>query len=278
MHVLAIDDEKLALENLIFSLREALPDAEVHGFITPEGALEFAENLHEESDKPLDFAFLDVVMSTLSGLEVAVRLKKIFPDVRIIFVTGYSDYAYDAYRLHAKGYILKPVSKALIQEELDHLDLPQKVKWPLKRVQVHTFGTFDVFVDQKPLSFSRSRAKELLAYLVDRQGNGVTLSNICAVLFEDSSGSTGNKKHAQNVISSLRRALESVGAEDILIKKWNYLALDTKKVDCDYYRFLKGDIDAINTFHGEYMSNYSWAELTTAFLNERSNHEKIKQN
>ena len=139
MHVLAIDDEKLALENLIFSLREALPDAEVHGFITPEGALEFAGNLHEESDKPLDFAFLDVVMSTLSGLEVAVRLKKIFPDVRIIFVTGYSDYAYDAYRLHAKGYILKPVSKALIQEELDHLDLPQKVKWPLKRVQVHTF-------------------------------------------------------------------------------------------------------------------------------------------
>ena len=66
--------------------------------------------------------------------------------------------------------------------------------------------------------------------------------------------------------------------EDILIKKWNYLALDTKKVDCDYYRFLKGDIDAINTFHGEYMSNYSWAELTTAFLHQQSNYEKIKQN
>ena len=88
--------------------------------------------------------------------------------------TGYSAYAYDAYRLHAKGYILKPVSKALIQEELDHLDIPQKVKGPQKRVQIHTFGTFDVFVDQQPLRFSRSRAKELLAYLVDRQGNGVT--------------------------------------------------------------------------------------------------------
>lgn len=278
MHILAIDDERLALESLIFSLKGALPDAEVHGFITPEGALEFAWNLHKESDRPLDLAFLDVVMSTMSGLELAARLKKIFPNVRIIFVTGYSDYAYDAYRLHAKGYILKPVSKALIQEELDHMNLFQETKGPQKRVQVHTFGTFDVFVDQKPLSFSRSRAKELLAYLVDRQGNGVTLSNICAVLFEDSSGAKGNKKHAQNVISSLRRALEGAGAEDILVKKWNYLALDIEKVDCDYYRFLEGDIDAINTFHGEYMSNYSWAELTTAFLNQRSGHEKIKQN
>lgn len=278
MHILAIDDERLALESLIFSLKGALPDAEVHGFITPEGALEFARNLHKESDRPLDLAFLDVVMSTMSGLELAARLKKIFPDVRIIFVTGYSDYAYDAYRLHAKGYILKPVSKALIQEELDHMNLFQETKGPQKRVQVHTFGTFDVFVDQKPLSFSRSRAKELLAYLVDRQGNGVTLSNICAVLFEDSSGAKGNKKHAQNVISSLRRALEGAGAEDILVKKWNYLALDIEKVDCDYYRFLEGDIDAINTFHGEYMSNYSWAELTTAFLNQRSVHEKIKRN
>ena len=278
MHVLAIDDERLALENLIFSLKEALPGATIHSFITPESALEFTQNLYKESNQSLDFAFLDVVMSTMSGLEVAVSIKKLFPEVRIIFVTGYSDYAYDAYRLHAKGYILKPVSKALIQEELYHLDIPQKVKGPQKRVQIHTFGTFDVFVDQQPLRFSRSRAKELLAYLVDRQGNGVTLSNICAVLFEDSSGSTGNKKHAQNVISSLRRALESAGVEDILIKKWNYLALDTKKVDCDYYRFLKGDVDAINTFHGEYMSNYSWAELTTAFLHQQSNYEKIKQN
>lgn len=278
MHVLAIDDERPALENLIFTLKETLPGAEVHGFITSEGGLEFARNLHTESDRPLDFAFLDVVMPTLSGLEVAVRLKKIFPDVRIIFVTGYSDYAYDAYRLHAKGYILKPVSKALIQEELDHLDLPQEARGLQKRVQIHTFGTFDVFVDQHPLRFSRSRAKELLAYLVDRRGSGVTLSNICAVLFEDSSGTKGNKKHVQNLIASLKRGLENAGAEDILIKKWNYLALDTEKVDCDYYRFLKGDIDAVNTFHGEYMSNYSWAELTTAFLNQRSIHEKIKQN
>ncbi|WP_195268189.1 response regulator [Eubacterium sp. 1001713B170207_170306_E7] len=278
MHVLAIDDERLALEQLIFSLKETLPKAQIHGFINPEKALEFVQTLNKDSKHPLDLAFLDIIMSRMSGLEVAARLKKIFPEVRIIFVTGYSDYAYDAFRLHAKGYILKPVSRKLIQEELDNLDFPQEAERRGKRVQIHTFGTFDIFVDQKPLSFSRSRAKELLAYLVDRQGNGVSLSNICAVLFEDSAGTKGNKKHAQNVISSLRRALESVDAEDILIKKWNYLALDTKKVDCDYYRFLKGDIDAINAFHGEYMSNYSWAEFTAAFLNQKSTRHKNRQN
>ena len=278
MHVLAIDDERLALQSLIISLKQALPNAEIHGFMTPEKALEFAQNLCDESNGPLDFAFLDILMTNMSGLSAAAKLKKLFPDIRIIFVTGYSNYAYDAYRLHAKGYILKPVTKELIQEELDNLAFPLPASPQEKRVQIHTFGTFDVFVDQKPLSFSRSRAKELLAYLVDRQGNGVTLSNICAVLFEDSSGTKGNKKHAQNVIASLRRALENAGAGDIIIKKWNYLALDTEKVDCDYYRFLECDIDAINTFHGEYMSNYSWAEFTTAFLNEKSSLPKSKQN
>ena len=81
MHVLAIDDERLALENLIFSLKEALPGATIHSFITPESALEFTQNLYKESNQSLDFAFLDVVMSTMSGLEVAVSIKKLFPEV-----------------------------------------------------------------------------------------------------------------------------------------------------------------------------------------------------
>ena len=32
------------------------------------------------------------------------------------------------------------------------------------------------------------------------------------------------------------------------------------------YRFLNGDIDAINSYRGEYMNSYSWAALTEAFI------------
>ena len=44
------------------------------------------------------------------------------------------------------------------------------------------------------------------------------------------------------------------------------IAIDPERVDCDYYRFLAGDMTAVNAFRGEYMSNYSWAEPTVGAL------------
>ena len=43
-------------------------------------------------------------------------------------------------------------------------------------------------------------------------------------------------------------------------------AVDTELLDCDYYRMLKGDMDAVNAYQGEYMKQYSWAELTVGRL------------
>ena len=37
-------------------------------------------------------------------------------------------------------------------------------------------------------------------------------------------------------------------------------------IDCDYFRMLDGDVDALNSFNGEYMKQYSWAEMTAAEL------------
>ena len=61
----------------------------------------------------------------------------------------------------------------------------------------------------------------------------------------------------------MKKSLRLYGIEDILIKSWNHLAIDVSKIRCDAYDFEKGDISAINSFHGEYLSNYSWAEFTT---------------
>lgn len=274
MHILATDDERLALKSLLNALGQVFPQAEICGFQKSQEALDFAKRLHFENKVSLDFAFLDVEMPEMTGIELAAELKKICPEVCVFFVTGFTNYAYDAYRLHAKGYILKPVSAELIEEELANLKKLPALETPFalapeKRVYIRTFGTFDIFVDEKPLVFSRTRAKELLAYLVDRRGSGVSLADICTVLFEDQSGSRANKKYAQNFISSLKQGLENAGVSSILIKKWNYLALDVEKVDCDYYHFLEGDVAAINSFYGEYMSNYTWAEFTVGFLNDK---------
>ena len=44
--------------------------------------------------------------------------------------------------------------------------------------------------------------------------------------------------------------------------------MDISTFDCDLYDYEKGDVKAINSFHGEYMSQYSWAEYSLIFLNK----------
>lgn len=43
MNIIAVDDEELALEGLLDAIRQAAPEAEVHGFSYPEDALAFAD-------------------------------------------------------------------------------------------------------------------------------------------------------------------------------------------------------------------------------------------
>lgn len=47
------------------------------------------------------------------------------------------------------------------------------------------------------------------------------------------------------------------------------MAIDIEKVSCDYYDYLRGNASAVNTYAGEYMSDYSWAEFTVAYLNKK---------
>ena len=44
------------------------------------------------------------------------------------------------------------------------------------------------------------------------------------------------------------------------------ISIRPELIDCDMYRFLDGDEDAINAYFGEYMSQYPWAVNTEAQL------------
>ena len=103
----------------------------------------------------------------MSGLELALELKRLQPGVHIIFVTGFSQYAVDAFAMHASGYLLKPATEEAVLRELTFLYQEREAG---ARVRVKTFGGFDVYVDGEPLRFGRAKSKELFAYLVDRRG------------------------------------------------------------------------------------------------------------
>lgn len=255
MHFLAVDDEEIMLNHLENMLRRIRPEAEIFSFTWPEEALEAAKR------EQIDVALLDIEMGSMTGLELAARLKQIKPDIAVIFVTGYQKYALDAFTVHADGYLLKPVSVDALEQELDFVLGKTKQR---KYIRVQTFGGFEIFVDGEPVKFARTKSKELLAYLIDHRGASVTTQEAYAALFENAAD-TGTG-YFRNIVRELKNALQSAGAEEILKRSFNSLAVAAEKIDCDYYRFLEGDPIAVNQYRGDYMPSYSWAEFRNAAL------------
>lgn len=264
MNILAIDDERIMLSELTYELQKVFPKAHIQSERNPLTALEWVKAL-KENEQTLGYAFMDIHMKKMTGLELAREIKTIFPKVVLIFCTAYSDYAFDAISMYAKGYLLKPVSSEDIITTLDEMvyDWRKEEDATPNEIKIQTFGHFEIFVNGQPLNFEREKAKELLAYLVDRHGASLTTEQIASVLWEDRPYDRTMKNYVSTILVSLRNALKAAGIEDILIKSRNHLSIDTDKINCDAYDYERGDTAAVKAFKGEYMTNYSWAEFTT---------------
>ena len=105
MNVIAVDDERLVLREVEQELRSAIPDANIQTFLTAEGALDYAR------ETIIDVAFLDIEIGTMTGLELAQKLKEFLPKINIVFCTGYSQYALESMKQYPSGYLMKPICK-----------------------------------------------------------------------------------------------------------------------------------------------------------------------
>ena len=267
MTAICVDDEPLVLQ-LTLSLFRDLPGFnEVEGFAGALEALDWLEN-HTP-----DVALLDIDMPGMNGLELAAHIRDMHPDTAIIFLTGYSEYALEAFQLHASGYLMKPINREKLAAEVEYA-ISGKKRSKSTNIFAKTFGNFDILVDGRPLFFKRSKSKELLAYLVDRHGGNVSRPEAFAVLWEDAFYDRAMQKQMDVVVRSLRSTLEEAGAGEIFEMQSGWMRVLPERMDSDLYRFLDGDRETIQEYRGEYMSAYSWASQTEAYLdrilNERS--------
>ena len=112
MIAIAVDDEALMLCALVAAV-EASPDiSKVIKFSDCEEALEYVKN------NPIDVAFLDINMRGMGGLALAEKIVAARPNCKIVFCTGYEEYALPAFKLHASGYLMKPISAEDVQAEI----------------------------------------------------------------------------------------------------------------------------------------------------------------
>ena len=262
MRAICVDDEKLITDYVVSLCRDMPPLTEAEGFTRAKDALRWLK----ENDA--DLALLDIDMPDMNGLTLAAEIKKLRPDTAIVFLTGYSEYAVNAFELRASGYLLKPVSKEKLAAEVAYA-LSSKGKAPEAHIAARTFGSFDLFVDGKLAAFRQAKCKELLAYLIDRQGGSVTRAEAFSILWEDRVYDRGMQKQLDVIIRSLRDTLEEYGIGGILEMKKGALRIRPELISCDAWRFFKGDADAVNAYRGEYMSAYAWGEETAGFMSRK---------
>lgn len=266
MTAVCVDDEELILQRTVSLVKKTNKFDTVEYFSDSEEALDYFNG------SKADLALLDIDMPNLGGLDLATAIKERCPDIRIIFLTGYSEFAVDAYAMHATGYLLKPVSYDRLLSEIEYaLEAPkaaeaQTVSDEKTRVKIDTFGYFNITVDGKPIIFKRSKAKELLACLIDRRGQFISRKDLFYILWEDDDYDRAKQKYLDTIIRSLKETLEEYEVSDIFEMEKGLMRVDPDKVDCDLYRFLDGDENAIKSFRGEYMSSYTWSSITEGYL------------
>ena len=256
MIAIAVDDERHMLQALAEAVSASPDIRQVYSFGSCSAALEWLQS------NAANVAFLDISMRGMGGLALAERIGQLQPACKIIFCTGYEQYALDAIQLHCSGYLIKPITAQAVQKELDHIK-----RQPIsdKTLTVKCFGSFEALCNGQTLTFKRTKTKELLAVLVDRNGAGMTGKQICAVLWPEDSDDSKNMDYFRHLMQDLRNTLDTVGAADALCQEGYQYRIDPTQISCDYHNYLQYGTPA---FFGEYMTQYSWAEDTCGLLSK----------
>lgn len=120
MLVIAVDNEYLSLTGLKSAIKKSMPvGARVKGFRHSPDALQYA------SEHLVDVAFLDMEMPRMHGLILAKELQRLNPSINLIFVSTTDHYTSAALKMHASGYLTKPIKQELMEQEFANLRYPK---------------------------------------------------------------------------------------------------------------------------------------------------------
>jgi DNA-binding LytR/AlgR family response regulator len=123
-HVLVVDDEPPALEELRFLLSQE----SLVGEISVAGSI--AAALVATEVRAPDIAFLDIELPDGQGLQLARTLLETWPTLAVIFVTAYEQHAVDAFGIDAVDYVLKPIRSDRVAQALRKAALALRTREP----------------------------------------------------------------------------------------------------------------------------------------------------
>lgn len=181
LRIAVLDDENHALEHFE-SVAGEFDDVKLCGLFDDADDL-----IAYLDDSPLDAVFLDIEMPGKSGMQLAEEIHAIDPDLSIVFVTAFSQYAVEAFELSVSDYLMKPISKERLRKTLDRIaGSKQSLHKPGKQITIHCFRRFELQINGRVVVLSHlMKAKELLAFLVSREGAETSWEQITEALWPD---------------------------------------------------------------------------------------------
>lgn len=287
--VVLVDDDRQALEILSYQLNQ-YPEIKIAGcFTEPQAALDTI------GKEPPDMVFLDIDMPQIAGIDLAVRINEIQPDIDVIFVTSHSKYALDAFDLNALDYLVKPLNKnrlgKTIQRFLNKKSSASESKDVLAdTLEIKCFGQFQIKFRGIPLKWRSHKTKELAAFLIHNMDRNISRDEILDTLWPDEDiDKAANRLYS--TIHYLRKAFKACCIKREMIRingkySGQYSISMGEGVITDMCRFesLVSDMDsetdikalevAEALYAGEYMEGESW--LWAYSLKERLNNLYIK--
>ncbi len=255
MHIIYLDNDKTAQSHFMQLCTELSAN---HDITLLHNTLEFSE--HIRNNKP-DLIFCEAFIDGTEIFPLCETIKMYSENLQFVLITSTTDYAEEAFDNGFFGYIKKPCTKEKLHRLFDRYSqiYPQD-----RKIEIKTFGRFEVFSDGKAIHFSNKKAKELLALLVDRRGGFVTMEQAIDTLWENRAYDECTKTLYRTALKNLRDTLAKSGYTDILVEKRGQRCINKERVSCDYYDFIDNPSRFSELFNDEYMIDYSWSEFTLA--------------
>lgn len=255
MRAILVEDEKIMIKSFIRN-SAGIADLDIIAqFQTGEDAIAFAK------ENAFELALLDVCLPKMSGIDLAVELRKLYPELLVVFISAYDEYIRDSNRIGADYYIVKPYKRETIELMVKKMLLLSKRMQ--KDVYIQMFGRFNALKNGVPLKLS-GKTKEILALVASRRGKEISNEEIYSTIWEGREYSNENMKVYYNALRRLKQALAEHNLSELLLSTPHGQMLNTALCDCDYFAWQDKKPDERVRFEGEFLSEYSWGEYILA--------------
>lgn len=186
MKAILIDDEPLALEYLELQIKK-ISTMKVAGKFT-----HFEVQKHINLLNEIQIAFLDIEMPQTSGIELATQLLEINSSLIVVFVTGYQEYAIQAFELNALDYIMKPIQLDRLRKTLQRIE--EKLQMQASEVcsaqnllEINVSGELSLSIndEEMKLKWRTSKSLELFLYLLHNFGKFIHKTELMEILWPE---------------------------------------------------------------------------------------------